>query len=127
MKIKELEEKLFSGMPLAKALPMIDGQECLVYKGDWDSLEYDDIAYIKDTQEYGDCREPFPVEEIPDVMDCCYTKGEFLSACKGNERIAKDFFEWPDWETPDLGQYLGGYGDGEFVEEFGIRKEELEK
>ena len=128
MKIKELEEKLFSGLPLIEILPMINGQECLIYKGDWDDLEDDDIIYIKDTCDYGDCREPFPAEEIPSVIEqCCYMKGEFLSACNGNERIAKDFLEWPDWETPDIDQYLESYDDDEFFEEFGVRKEHLKK
>lgn len=128
MKKEILEQKLFSGIPLVKILPMIDGQECLIYKGDWDELDCNDIAYIKDTGEYGDCEEPFSVEEIPAIMEnCCFTKGDFLFACKGNEEVAKDFLEWPDWETPDIDQYLDGYDEEEFFEKFGVTMENFKK
>lgn len=128
MKKEILEQKLFSGIPLVKFLPMINGQECLIYKGEWDELDSNDIVYIKDTGEYGDCREPFPAEEIPAIMEnCCFTKGDFLFACKGNEEVAKDFLEWPDWETPDIDQYLDGYDEDEFFEKFGVTMESFKK
>ena len=43
----------------------------------------------------------------------------FIKECNGHENIAEDLFNYVDWQTPDIDDFMEGYDDKEqFFKEY---------
>lgn len=121
---KELREKLISGLHLENIFDFSDGQDCLIYKGNFEVS--DQIIYIPDI----DLNEintgsVLDNEEIENVLNHCYTGNDFVTECNGHENLARKLFGFVDWQNPNIQDLLDGYDDEEFEKEYGFSIEEL--
>ena len=64
-------------------------------------------------------------EEIENVIRNCYTGNDFVVECSGHEDLAKELFEFVDWQHPNIQDVLDTYDEGEFEEKYGFSMEEL--
>ena len=112
---KDLKQSLEENyLPLNEIFNFTDGQDCLIYKAtDFDKAEMDDIVYIPDI-----CLNEIPInhikydeDEIDNILIHCITKQDFLDECKGNEKLARDLFDFVDWQHPDIQDLLDGWNE----------------
>ena len=120
---KELKDKLI-GSHLEIIFDFSDGQNCLIYKGKFEVS--DEIIYIPDIDlNEIDIESVLDDEEIENVIRNCYTGNDFVVECSGHEDLAKELFEFVDWQHPNIQDVLDTYGEGEFEEKYGFSMEEL--
>lgn len=97
---KELAEALENGKTMCELFQFSLGQECDVFKAD-DFKVGDEILYISDMY---NCRlyiRPIKgMDDIEDILDCCYTGNDFLDAAGGNPILAEHLFNICDWQSP---------------------------
>lgn len=121
---KELKDKLMAGAFLVDLFNFTDGQECLIYKGNFEVS--DNIIYIPDIYLNGiKTGSVLSDEEIENVLDDCYTGNDFMTECNGHEDLARELFDFVDWQHPNIQDLLDGYNDEEFEREHGFPMEEL--
>lgn len=125
MTAKELKKKLIEGYRLKDLFHFSDGQDCIIYKSDFEIT--DDIIYIPDI----DLNEinidtKLNKEEIKNVLHSCYTGNDFVEECNGHKDVAEELFEFVDWQHPNIMDMLETYGENEFEEKYGFSIEELE-
>ncbi len=98
MKKNEVIAALKAGKTIQSLFPLVDGQECLIFKAET-FADTDDVIYIPDLGNSG-----IYVDEpvLPDRLDglSLYTGEDFIMECNGNRRLAEDLFEYVDWEGP---------------------------
>lgn len=125
----ELRKELKTGVKLEDIFEFTEGQDCLIYKGKFlPGIIGDDICYISDLSLVD-----IPVNksivksyEIDSVMDRCYTTNDFIKECNGHENIAEDLFNYVDWQTPDINDFIEGYDDKEqFFKEYRFPMDDL--
>lgn len=127
---KELKEKLIAGAKLEQLFEFCDGQECLMYKQDSFEIS-DEILYIPDIMYYELVTErPITDEEVHEkqiewILHNCYTGEDFLSECNGHENVAKELFEFVDWQSPNVRDLLETYEEAEFQKNFGFSKKKF--
>jgi hypothetical protein len=96
----ELRRSLMSGSSLAEALPLSDGQDCIIFKADSFSPD-ESILYIPDIHLN---QIPYDrtaaAQEIDKILGYCYTGEDFISICDGDVRMAKYLFCYCDWQHP---------------------------
>lgn len=117
-----LTERLKNGEHLEDIFHFIDGQDCMIYKAEFEVS--DNIIYIPDI----DLNElnidsSVTEEEIEDIVHNCYTGNEFMEECRGIEKVAKALFSIVDWQHPNIQDVLDGYSEDDdecFKEEFGV-------
>lgn len=120
----ELKMKLEAGAFLVDVFDLTYGQECVIYKGNFEIS--DQIIYIPDVDlNEIDTESVLDDEEIANVFDCCYTGNDFVAECSGHEDLAKELFNFVDWQHPNIQDLLDGYDDEEFEERYGFSMEEL--
>lgn len=124
MTVKELKKKLIKGYRLKDLFDFSDGQDCIIYKSDFEIT--DDIIYIPDI----DLNEinidtKLNKEEIKNVLNSCYTGNDFVEECNGYKDVAEELFEFVDWQHPNIMDMLETYGENEFEEKYGFSIEEL--
>lgn len=124
-----LLKRLMDGEKLEDIFDFTTGQDCLIYKGEFKAGIYgDDICYISDLSLAN-----IPIDkpitkscEIDSVMDRCYTTDDFIKECNWHENIAKDLFNYVDWQTPAIIDFMEGYDDKEqFFKEYGFPMDDL--
>ena len=125
----ELRYRLMGGEKLEDIFNFTDGQDCLIYKGEFRPGIYgDDICYISDLS-LRDIPIDKPITksyEFDSVMDSCYTTDDFINECNGHMNIAKDLFNYVDWQAPDIDDFMEGYDDKEqFFKEYGFPMADL--
>ena len=121
---KEVKDKLVTGVFLVDLFDFSDGQDCLIYKGDFEVS--DQIIYIPDIDlNEIDTDSVLGDEEIENVISNCYTGNDFVMECNGHEDLARDLFGLVDWQHPNIQDLLEGYDDEEFEERYGFSMEEL--
>lgn len=100
MTINEVRERLLNGACLNEIFDFIPGQECDIYKAkEWNPG--DDVIYIPDIYLNNlNIHIPFLSNEVSDVLSYCYTGKDFMELCDGNEELAKELFDYVDWESP---------------------------
>ena len=103
MKVSEVKERIYKGECLSDIFEFTDGQECEIYKGDWNPG--DEVIYIPDIDLNEICiNRPLvkilDKEEIEDVLSCLYTGEDFMNLADGNEELAKRLFYYCDWQHP---------------------------
>ena len=120
----ELKMKLEAGAFLVDLFDFTYGQECLIYKGNFEIS--DQIIYIPDVDlNEIDTESVLEDEEIENVLDCCYTGNDFVAECSGHEDLAMELFNFVDWQHPNIQDVLDGYDDDEFEERYGFSMDEL--
>lgn len=103
MTIDEVRERIYKGECLSDMFEFTDGQECMIYKGEWNPG--DDVIYIPDIDLNEICINRPLVQildeiEIEDILYCLYTGKDFMELADGNEEIAKELFRYVDWQHP---------------------------
>lgn len=123
---KELKEKLNQGFCLSDILPETHGEDCMVYKGEWQIS--DQVIYIPDYTLNGiiPSRKMLP-GEIQNLVENCYTGRDFLDICKGYTKIAKALFAICKWQHPNIQDLLDSIEEPAFEEEFGISLDDFLK
>ena len=119
---EQLKERLKNGEHLEDIFEFTDGQECLIYKGNFEVS--DNIIYIPDiwlNELNVDSRAT--EEDIEDIIHNCYTGKDFMEECHDIESVAETLFNIVDWQHPDIQDVLDGYiedDDEEFKKEYGV-------
>lgn len=103
MEVCEVRKRIYKGECLSDIFEFTDGQECEIFKGDWNPG--DDVIYIPDIDLNGICiNRPLinilDEEEIEEIISCLYTGNDFMNLANGNEDIAKRLFYYCDWQHP---------------------------
>ena len=103
MKVCEVRKRIYKGECLSDMFEFTDGQECEIFKGDWNPG--DDVIYIPDIDLNRICiNRPLinilDEEEIEEIISCLYTGNDFMNLANGNEDIAKRLFYYCDWQHP---------------------------
>ena len=115
MKKHELIAALRAGKTIDSMFPLTDGQECMIFKAG-EFSDTDEVVYIPDLSICGIyVDEPVPMDRLEDVS--VYTGKDFLAECNGNYRLAKDLFEYVDWQAPAAALHCDyqQFGDSEMV------------
>ena len=99
----EVKERIYKGECLSDMFEFTDGQDCEIYKGDWNSGE--DVIYIPDIDLNEICiNRPLiqilDEEEIEDILSSLYTGRDFMELVDDNEELAKRLFYYVDWQHP---------------------------
>ena len=116
--------KLEAGAFLIDLFDLTYGQECLIYKGNFEIS--DQIIYIPDVDMNEiDTESVLEDEEIENVLNNCYTGNDFMTECSGHEDLARELFDFVDWQHPNIQDLLDLYSDEEFEREHGFSMEEL--
>ena len=123
---KELKDKLLTGAFLNDLFEFSDGQECLIYKGDFEVS--DRIIYIPDVDlNEIDTESVLEDEEIENVINHFFTGNVFVLECNGHEDLARELFDFVDWQNPNIQDLLDGYDDEEFKERHGFSMDEFKE
>ena len=121
----ELRVKLEAGEKLENIFEFIDGQDCLIYKTKHFEMS-DNIIYIPDVDlNEIDTESVLEGEEIANVLNHCYAGNDFVDECNGHREVAKELFDFVDWQNPNVQDLLDGYDDEEFEERYGFLMKEL--
>lgn len=100
---KEARERILKGECLSDMFEFTDGQECEIFKGEWNPG--DEVIYIPDIDLNEICiNRPLvkilDEEEIEDVLSCLYTGKDYMDLADGDEELAKRLFYYCDWQHP---------------------------
>lgn len=113
MTVNEIRERIIKGECLSDMFEFTDGQDCIIYKGDWNPG--DEVIYIPDIDLNEICiNRPLinilDGEEIKDVICYLYTGKDFMELADGDEELAKRLFDYVDWQHPSsaLNEVLDG-------------------
>lgn len=103
MTVNEVRERIIKGECLSDMFKFKDGQECLIYKGEWNPG--DEVIYIPDIDLNEICinRPLIKIlnsEEVMDVLSYLYTGKDFMELADGDEDFAKRLFDYVDWQHP---------------------------
>lgn len=103
MTVNEVRERIIKGECLSDMFKFTDGQDCMIYKGDWNPD--DEVIYIPDIDLNEICINRPLVQildetEIEDVLYCLYTGKDFIEIMDGDEELAKSLFHYCDWQHP---------------------------
>ena len=103
MTVNEVIERIIKGECLSDMFEFTDGQDCIIYKGDWNPG--DEVIYIPDIDLNEICinRQLIKIldeEEINDILSCLYTGKDFMNLADGDEKFAKRLFYYVDWQHP---------------------------
>lgn len=110
----ELIQDLRKGKTFGDLFRFRPGQECSIFKSD-SFRAGKEIIYIPDID-----LNRIPVdsvlgtaEEVAEAVSNCYTGNDFLEQCDGDFEMAKDLFEYCDWQHPCSAYDDGCFGDVE--------------
>lgn len=125
---KRLRRLLLRGKCLTDLFEFTDGQECIIYKGDFDKAKDKDIIYIPDL--YIDSSlydKKLNREQIDELLYRVCAKRDFLRESEGHYNIAYELFDFVDWQYPNIQDLLDCYSgeDDLFFERFGVNVDEL--
>lgn len=103
MTVNEVRERIIKGECLSNIFEFTDGQDCMIYKGEWNPG--DEVIYIPDIDLNEICINRPLVQildetEIEDVLYCLYTGKDFIEIMDGDEELAKSLFHYCDWQHP---------------------------
>lgn len=125
-----LRKELECGKCLEDIFEFSDGQDCIIYKGNFDLNNAENIIYIPDVFLNDiDIEADFMTErEIKNVLENCYSTEDFMVEAQGHVNLAESLFDYVDWQHPDLYDLLEGYDDEQdvFLERYGFPYSELE-
>lgn len=105
MTVNEVRERIYNGECLSDMFEFTDGQDCIIYKGEWNPG--DDVIYIPDI-DLNDIPIDRPLEkwteyygnEIELAISNMYTGRDFISIADGDKDVAERLFIYCDWQNP---------------------------
>lgn len=104
MNREQVKVELLKGRTLEELFEFQLGQECDIYKGEF-SLS-DEIIYIPDLDlNEIPIHEVVEKEEVDRVVNAMYSGMDFLEQCGGKEDLARELFEYCDWQHPSSAWY----------------------
>lgn len=120
----QLRGHLQVGKPLTALFNFTEGQDCMIYKSNFDKSN--EIIYIPDLglNEIETDR-ALTEEEIDQVINNCYSGYDFIDICNNHENVAKALFNFVDWQHPRTEDLTEGYSEEEFLQEFGVSMDEV--
>lgn len=103
MTVNEVRERIIKGECLSDMFEFTDGQDCMIYKGEWNSG--DEVIYIPDIDLNEICINRPLINilnsgEVMDVLSYLYTGKDFMELVDGNEEDARRLFDYVDWQHP---------------------------
>lgn len=121
---EELRKELENGKALEELFKFTDGQDCLIYKADKFEIS-DNIIYIPDVDLNKIHGAMVDDEEINHALSNCYTGYDFLEEAREIENIAESIFDYVDWQHPDANDWVEGYDEDIFRQDYGISIEDF--
>lgn len=120
----QLRGQLQVGQPLIALFDFTEGQDCMIYKSNFNISN--EIIYIPDLglNEIETDR-ALTDDEIDQVINNCYSGYDFIDICNSHENVAKVLFDFVDWQHPRTENLTEGYSDEEFLQEFGVSMDEV--
>lgn len=118
---EEAKKLLEQGKRIDEIFPLSEGQDCMIYKGEWS--EGDDIIYIPDI-ELNELDSDLPAGYKVGYM---YTGKDFIDEAFGNVKAAEELFNSCDWMNPDIADLFCYTSDEEAKELYGETWEEMER
>ena len=98
----EFKSALRAGKIIEDLLPLVAGQECIIYKAD-SFTTGDDIIYIPDVflNEIPYSTDISTADDtIEEILSMCYTGRDFIEECHGDTQLAERLFWLCDWQHP---------------------------
>lgn len=120
----QLRERLKAGKILTSLFNFTEGQDCMIYKGNFEKS--DSIIYIPDLDlnEIETDRD-LTDEEINQIINKCYSGYDFIDICNNHENVAEVLFDYVDWQHPRVEDLTIGYDEEEFIQMFGVSMGDL--
>ena len=105
MTVNEARERIYNGECLSDMFEFTDGQDCMIYKGEWNPGDEVILIYIPDIDLNEICiNRPLinilDEDDIEDIIYTFYTGKDFMNLAYGNEKLAKRLFYYYDWQHP---------------------------
>lgn len=122
---EELRKELENGKMLKDLFDFSLGQDCIIYKADKFEIS-DNIIYIPDIFLNDiSISKVLNEEEIEDALHHCTTGYDFLEEAREIENIAESIFDYVDWQHPNAEDWVGGYDEDIFRQDYGISIEDF--
>lgn len=125
---QDIRDWLMAGEALVNVFPYNkNGQDCTIFKTE--SLgKPDDVVYIPDISLNDlNCYEGnLSMDDINDILNCCYTTKDFWDEAYGNKKCAESLFIQCDWQHPNIRDLKDCTTDEEAKENWGETWEEME-
>ena len=97
---QELRQKLLAGVSLQELFSFSMCEECEIYKARTFSMGAE-IVYIPSLWLNGlPKNRRAALEEIPTILDCCYTGEDFAFLTRNNFSRAERLFQYCSWQHP---------------------------
>lgn len=125
MKKEEVKALMREGKKIDEIFDLSLGQDCLIYKGAWPAdVTSKEVIYIPDIwlNELDS-----PEVSVEEKLSYMYTAEDFLAESNGNLQVAKDLFEFCDWQNPAIQDLLDCTSDEEAQQLYGSTWEEILK
>lgn len=99
---KEVRAELEQGAMLEDLLEFRAGQDCDIYKSEFNPKLPEEICYVPDIylNEIKSWKRDLTDEEIEEILSDCYTTQDIIDACEGNVEMAERVFNFIDWQHP---------------------------
>ena len=100
---KEVRERIWERGCLSDMFEFTDGQDCIIYKGDWnpgDEIIYIPDMYLNEIHINRPLINSSTENEINEVINNYYTGKDFMELCYNDEELAKYLFYYVDWQHP---------------------------
>ena len=112
MNREQVKQELLKGRALEELFEFRPGQGCDIYKGEFSPS--DEIIYIPDLDlNEIPIHEAVEKEEVDWGVNAMYNGLDFLEQCGGKEDLARELFEYCDWQHPSSAWYGGFLWDME--------------
>ena len=100
-----IKKALEEGAMLEEILEFSAGQECDIFKSEFNPSMPDEVCYIPDIylNEIKAWEKNLTDEEIEETLSYCYTVQDIIDACEGNVTMAERVFNYIDWQHPSTG------------------------
>ena len=97
-----IKKALEEGAMLEEILEFSAGQECDIFKSEFNPSMPDEVCYIPDNylNEIKSWKRNLTDEEIEETLSYCYTVQDIIDACEGNVEMAERVFDFIDWQHP---------------------------
>ena len=102
---QEIRAELENGAMLEDLLLFSAGQDCDIFKSEFNPSMPDEVCYIPDIylDEIKAWEKNLTDEEIEELLSDCYTVQDIIDACEGNVTMAERVFNYIDWQHPSTG------------------------
>lgn len=100
-----IKKALEEGAMLEEILEFRAGQECDIFKTEFNPSMPDEVCYIPDIylNEIKAWEKNLTDEEIEELLSDCYTVQDIIDVCEGNVTMAERVFNYIDWQHPSTG------------------------